>query len=115
MISEVKGVEVEEEIQRYIVRIVAETRTESMNLQSGSGVSPRATIALGQAAQAYAASHGKAWVSPDDVKDVALPVLRHRLVLSRSALDQKITPDDVIENLLKTVRAPHMAKAARRP
>lgn len=113
MICEVKDIVVVDDVQRYIVRIAAETRIPSTDLQSG--VSPRATIALGRAAQAFAASHDRHYVSPDDVKAVALPVLRHRLVLRRGALDQKITPDDVINDLLNAVRTPKMAKAARRP
>lgn len=113
MIRRVQDVDVVPDVRRYIVDIVAATRRPSPDLVTG--VSPRATIALGLAAQAYAASHKRDYVSPDDVKILAPPVLRHRLVLSRPALDQGIQPDTVVERLLSTVRAPSMTKAAKRP
>jgi MoxR-like ATPase len=114
MIQQVRNVLVKPVVQHYIVDIVAATRTAALEESPDivAGVSPRAGIALALAAQAYAASDGRTWAGPDDVKAVAYPVLRHRLVLSRSAADRRMDPDTVIRNLLGGVTAPSKAEAA---
>jgi MoxR-like ATPase len=111
MIAEVREVVVRQAIRHYIIDIVAATRLESPEIAMGA--SPRAGIALALAAQAYAASFGRNYVGPDDVKAVAYPVLRHRLMLARSAIDQNVDPDSVIRSLLAGVRAPRPAEAVR--
>jgi len=70
------------------------------------GASPRAGVALLSAARARAALRGAGWVSPDDVKAVAHPVLRHRLVLRPEAELEGATGDDLVEELLATVEVP---------
>jgi MoxR-like ATPase len=70
------------------------------------GASPRAGVALLAAARARAALRGAAWVGPDDVKGVARPVLRHRLVLRPEAELEGATSDDLVEELLATVEVP---------
>ena len=70
------------------------------------GASPRAAVGLLAAARARAALRGAEWVSPDDVKAVARPVLRHRLVLRPEAELEGATPDDLVEELLDTVEVP---------
>ncbi len=70
------------------------------------GASPRAAVSLLAAARARAALRGAEWLSPDDVKAVARPVLRHRLVLRPEAELEGATPDDLVEELLETVEVP---------
>jgi MoxR-like ATPase len=70
------------------------------------GASPRATIALAQAARAHAFLRGRDFVSPDDVKAIAPDVLRHRVLLTYEAEAESVTSDDVIARVLGTVRAP---------
>lgn len=75
--TKVKEIHVEESVQNYIVQLVEETRKEE-RLFLGS--SPRGSLALYKVSQAYAGIHGRDYVIPDDVKQVALPVLAHRLI-----------------------------------
>jgi MoxR-like ATPase len=70
------------------------------------GPSPRATLALYHAAQAHACLYGRAFVTPDDVKAVALPVLRHRITLNYQADAERIQPDILIVQLLKHIKTP---------
>ena len=67
------------------------------------GASPRGTLALGRASRALAWLHGRDHVLPDDVRAVAPDCLRHRLLLSYEANAEGVTPDDVIQDLLKVV------------
>lgn len=96
------------EIKDYIVRLVSETRSK----QTGYGkyilvgCSPRASISLYIASKAEALLSGRNYVLPADVKAVAYPVLRHRLILSFEAEADKVTPDDIIKSLLRSVSAP---------
>ncbi|OWY62951.1 ATPase [cyanobacterium TDX16] len=73
------------------------------------GASPRATLGLVAAGRALALLRGRTYVLPQDVFDVAPDVLRHRLVLSYEALAQNRDVDDVINRILATVPAPHVA------
>ncbi|MHB1297807.1 MAG: AAA family ATPase [Gemmatimonadaceae bacterium] len=70
------------------------------------GASPRATIALAQAARAHAYLRGRDFVSPDDVKAMAGDVLRHRVLLTYEAEAENVTSDEVIARVLSTVPAP---------
>ncbi len=70
------------------------------------GASPRATIALAQAARAHAYLRGRDFVSPDDVKAMATDVLRHRVLLSFEAEAENVTSDEVIARILASVPAP---------
>jgi MoxR-like ATPase len=70
------------------------------------GISPRATIFLTRAARAYAWLHGRDFVLPDDVKKIALPVLRHRIRTTYEADIKGIDADRVIQKLLSTVPSP---------
>ena len=69
-------------------------------------LSPRATRALRDAAQAYAFLKQRHFVTPDDVKAVAYPVLRHRIILSYQAEANHVTTDSVIQKILATVPTP---------
>jgi MoxR-like ATPase len=87
----------------YAVRIVRTTR-EWPGVIGGAG--PRGGLALARLARAQAAIDGRDFVTPDDVRAVALPALRHRLLLAPEALLERQRPDDVLKALLHKVPAP---------
>jgi MoxR-like ATPase len=90
-------------ITDYIRRLTAETR-DLLYVQLGA--SPRAAIAILKTARALAAVRGVEFVTPDEVKDVAVPVLRHRVILRPETLLDGLTPDYFLENILKRVPVP---------
>lgn len=102
----------DEKITDYIVSLVFATRfPELYKLQDikkyiSYGVSPRATLALYNACKAYAFLKKRHFVTPDDVKAVALPILRHRLLLNYEAEAEQITADKIIKKILSTVATP---------
>ncbi|MBQ1366554.1 MAG: MoxR family ATPase [Firmicutes bacterium] len=103
MQEETANVKVSESIRHFIIEIVRSTRqTHSLSL----GASPRATLALTHAAQAWAYMKGMDYVVPEDVLAVVQPVLCHRLVLSLDASIQNATADGVLTECLKTVPVP---------
>lgn len=108
----VKNIYLDDKIAEYIVALVHATRSlTEVGLATLSeyvhyGVSPRATIALYKAAKAYAFLKKRNFVTPDDVKAVALPILRHRIVLTYQAEADNITPDDIIKKILQKISAP---------
>jgi len=101
--SEVKEMRMEAGVQKYIVEIVRKSRTHPTILY---GASPRASVALLLCSKALAAIRGRDFPTPDDVRDVALPVLRHRLALRAEAELDGATTDAVISDILKTVEVP---------
>ncbi len=101
--AEVRKTGVEEGILAYTVRIVRGSRQAA---SCTMGASPRAAVGLVAAAKALAAVRGKDYVTPDDVKDIAAPVLRHRLILRPEAEIEGLTPDRVVEDLLARVPVP---------
>jgi MoxR-like ATPase len=96
-------VTVEEGIARYVVQIVRASREAPACVM---GASPRASVAVLMAAKALAALRGKAYVTPDDVKTVARPALRHRLILKPEAEIEGFTADRVVEELLAQIPVP---------
>jgi MoxR-like ATPase len=99
----VRAVTVDESLFRYMVRIVRETRAHpSVTL----GASPRAAVGLLAASKALAAVGGREFVTPDDVKRAARPVLRHRLVIRAEADVEGITSNRVIEDVLGALEVP---------
>ena len=95
--QEVQAVRVEEAIFNYIVSIVETTRRVGAVM---TGASPRGSIALMLAAKAQAAIMGRDYVIADDVRALAVPVLRHRIKLKRDALQEGIQPERVIEGII---------------
>lgn len=95
---------VSEPIKEYILNIAEATRnSEKLRL----GISPRASLALMKASQAYAGIMGRDFVLPDDVKSVAVPVLSHRILVKTSnTIRLTDTGEKVIEDLINTVKAP---------
>ncbi len=101
--AECQSVTVAGGILDYITGLVRASR-ESRDLLLGS--SPRAGIALLQGSKALAALQGRDFVLPDDVKRLAMPVLRHRILLKPEAEIEGLTPDLVVQRLLATVEVP---------
>lgn len=101
--AEVRSMRMEPGVQRYIVEIVRRTRTHPTILY---GASPRASVALLLCSKALAAIRGRDFVTPDDIRDVAPPVLRHRLALRAEAELDGATADAVISDIVKTVEVP---------
>ncbi len=101
--TEVSQIKTETGIQKYIVEVVQKTRNHPTILY---GASPRASVALLLCAKALAAIRERDFPTPDDVRDVALPVLRHRLSLRAEAELDGATPDAVISDVLRTVEVP---------
>jgi len=99
----VRATHVEEPVRRYVTQIVRATRSMP---QVSLGASPRAAVMLMLAAKARAVISGRAYVSPDDVKAMALPALRHRLVLLPEVEVEGRTPDDCIRELLLGIEVP---------
>jgi MoxR-like ATPase len=101
--QETKAVTVQEALFGYIVQIVRRTRDwPSLSL----GASPRAAVSLMAVAKAYAAMDGRDYVIPDDVKAASRPVLRHRIMLRPEADLEGITPDQILEEVVKAVEVP---------
>ena len=97
---------VQDEILDYITDVVSRTRAHrSVYL----GASPRASIALLTCARARAASHGRAYVNPDDIKVLAPAILRHRLVLHPDAEIEGVTADDCVQTILREAPVPRTA------
>jgi len=98
-------VRIDDAVVSYIVELVRRTRDDkAIEL----GASPRASIALLRAAQVIAASEGRAFVTPDDVKPMIPAVLRHRVMLHPDAQLQGITADDRIEDIVRGVPVPRL-------
>jgi MoxR-like ATPase len=98
-----RQVRVEESVRDYVVRIARATRTNN-DIQLGA--SPRASMALYQVAQAWAAIHGRDFVLPDDIKIVAPPVLCHRLIISPQAQLRGRTASELITDIVSAVPVP---------
>ncbi len=96
-------VRVEESVRRYIVQVARATRDRDV---VQLGVSPRGTLALYKAAQALAAIRGREFVTPDDVKALAFPVLAHRIIVSPQTRLRGHTPDEVVREALAAVPIP---------
>jgi MoxR-like ATPase len=104
----VHGVHVEGEILEYVVRLAQFTRQHS---RVYLGASPRASLALVQAARGRALASGRPFVIPDDVKMLAAPVLAHRLVLTPEAEMEGVQRESIVQMALEQV--PHRWEAAR--
>ncbi|ELY58146.1 ATPase [Natronococcus amylolyticus DSM 10524] len=96
-------VRVEADLLEYVAAVARETRTDG---RVEVGVSPRGTQRLFEAARAYAALVGREYVTPDDIKRVAEPVLAHRLVLTPDATVNRVEKSAVVESVLESVPVP---------
>ncbi|MBK6796931.1 MAG: MoxR family ATPase [Acidobacteria bacterium] len=101
--EEVRRVNVEPSVQAYLVSLVRRTREHPGLLW---GASPRASVALLLAGKSLAAMRGRDFVTPDDVRDVVHPSLRHRVLLKSEAEIEGVTPDSVLEEIISLVEVP---------
>jgi MoxR-like ATPase len=101
----------DDKVKDYIVNLVFATRKPSqykLDLDNliRFGASPRATIALTLASKAQAFLQGRGYVTPQDIKDIAPDVLRHRLIPSYEAEAEGVTTEEMIKSILDTVPVP---------
>ena len=103
---------VDEKIKRYVIDLITATRKPGecglgeLSPLVEYGASPRASIWLTMAARAQAFLKGRGFVTPQDVKDIALDVLRHRVLLTYEAEAEEMTADDVVSKILASVPVP---------
>ena len=108
----VRDVYMDERIRDYMVALVAATRNpRSVGLSDlgpliAYGASPRATLAFSEASRAVAFLRGRGYVVPEDVKEIARDVLRHRVLLTYEAEAENVTSDTVVERILERVEVP---------
>ena len=107
----VNSIYIDDKIKEYIVNIVQATRDPKaakvdLNGYLEYGASPRATINLTMAARASAFIAGRAYVTPQDVKNIAPDILRHRIAVSYEAEAENITTEDVVRKILDTLTVP---------
>ncbi|MDR8415190.1 MoxR family ATPase [Nonomuraea sp. 3-1Str] len=103
LIEAVRGVYVSQPVKKYAIDLVVATR-HSPDLRLGA--SPRSTLQLVRAARAHAALAGRDYVIPDDLQDLAVPVLAHRLLPSVEAQGQRRHPEQVVTDLVRRVPVP---------
>ena len=99
----IKEIIIEDNLMKYIAGIVHNTRNNA-NLYLGA--SPRASIAIMDASKALAAINGRDFVTPDDIKKVATPILGHRVILTPEREMEGFTPDKVIKQIMETIEIP---------
>jgi MoxR-like ATPase len=109
--EEVKQIHISSELERYIVTLVGATRNIGQYLPQLAdmievGASPRASLAIAQAASAHAYLQGRDYVIPDDILAVAPDCLRHRIILSFNARMEKRSRSELIQALLEAVPVP---------
>ena len=103
MIAVASQVSMVEPLKNYVIDIAHASRKHP---QVSLGLSPRAMVQLARAVRALAASRGRDYSTPDDVKELAVPVLAHRLVLRHTKRSHQMTSSDVIQEILTTVPVP---------
>lgn len=101
----VKEVYVDESLYGYTVDIVRNTRSHP---DVELGASPRGSLSLFRAAQAWALYCGRDYVLPDDVKEMAKPVLSHRLILKQEARIRRVEPEDIVDAVLQQAPVPRI-------
>lgn len=101
--SVVHEVTVERGLIEYIARIVQATRNNSSLFL---GASPRASLAILKSAKATAALKGRSFVTPEDIVEMTMPVLRHRLILTPEKEMEGITPDELIKQIVTEIEVP---------
>ena len=108
----VDGIYLDEKLKGYLVDVVLATRNPETYGASELGAfirfgsSPRATISLALASKAVAFMNGRSFVTPQDIKDVGLDVLRHRVIVTYEAEAENVTSDDIIKKIFETIPVP---------
>lgn len=101
--EKVKSVHIESNLISYIAQIVNQTRNNSALFL---GASPRASLAILMSAKAFAAMNGRDFVTPDDIKSVCEPVLKHRIMLTPEKEMEGMTANEIIKQLIAKVEVP---------
>lgn len=101
--QKVTEVRISDEIKRYIVTIVRETRSAA-GVQLGA--SPRASLSLMKTAQAMALLDGREFVTPEDVRELAVPVIAHRMVLDPQTRFSGVQTTTIVQNIIKQIPSP---------
>ena len=99
----VKQIVVEQNLVEYIAKIVHNTRENAFLYL---GASPRASIAILNAAKGFAALNNRDFVTPEDIKDATIPVLRHRIIVSPEREMEGITSEQIIKQIIETIEIP---------
>lgn len=99
----VKQIVVEQNLVEYIAKIVHNTRENAFLYL---GASPRASIAILNAAKGFAALNNRDFVTPEDIKDATLPVLRHRIIVSPEREMEGITSEQIIKQIIESIEIP---------
>ncbi len=101
----VEGIHVDDDVLAYIADIVQATRTQR---QIEIGASPRGSLAIFKLSRARAVFHGRDYVIPDDIKEVAASALVHRLIMKAESWVKGTNPNQVLEDILKTIPVPRV-------
>jgi len=108
----VNEIYMDEKVERYIIDIVFATREPAkyslpeLDDLIQYGASPRASIFLAQAAKAHAFLRGRGYVTPEDVRSIAMDVMRHRILLTYEAEAEEKTPEYVVGQVLGRIEVP---------
>lgn len=103
MQKSIHQVYIDPDIKKYMVEIVQFTRHDN---RLEVGISPRGSIALFKLSKAHAAFYGRDYVVPDDIKNVAVPALAHRLILKPEARVRDVKPENIIKEILNNIPVP---------
>ena len=101
----VEGIHVDDDVLGYIADIVQATRAQR---QIEIGASPRGSLAIFKLSRARAVFHGRDYVIPDDVKEVAIPALAHRLIMKAESWVKGTNPNQVLDDILKAIPVPRV-------
>jgi MoxR-like ATPase len=100
---QIKGILMEEKLLQFIAKLIHQTRNhKSIYL----GASPRASLAIMNASKAMAAMQGRDFVTPDDIREVVTPILRHRIILAPDKEMEGVTEDEVIRQIIQGMDVP---------
>jgi MoxR-like ATPase len=100
---QIKGILMEEKLLQFIAKLIHQTRNhKSIYL----GASPRASLCIMNASKAMAAMQGRDFVTPDDIREVVIPILRHRIILAPDKEMEGITEDEVIRQIIQSMDVP---------
>jgi MoxR-like ATPase len=108
----IDGIYLDEKLKGYLVDVVLATRNpdtygaSELGAFIRFGASPRATISLALASKAVAFMNGRSFVTPQDIKDVGLDVLRHRVIVTYEAEAENVTSDNIIKKIFETIPVP---------
>ncbi|MGB3990382.1 MAG: MoxR family ATPase, partial [Acetivibrionales bacterium] len=101
--QEIRNVHVDKSLSNYIVEIVSQTRKHP---DVALGSSPRGSLALFRASQAWAFYNGRDFVIPDDIRKMVIPVLSHRIMLKQDAKLKKINPVEILNYIVSRINVP---------